>query len=102
MGNETQAFADSRGIKFLNPTPYYAQVNGQAEVTNKMIINIIKKMVKKNPSNGDTMLSKALWAYQTSKRSSTGLHRLCELMVMVLCWLRMLLLGLQEEPCRIF
>ena len=44
-GNETQAFADSRGIKILNSTPYYAQANGQAEATNKMVINIVEKMV---------------------------------------------------------
>ena len=41
------------------------------QATNKMIINIIEKMVKKNPKNWDTLLSKALWAYKTSKRSNT-------------------------------
>ena len=46
VGNETLAFAKSRGIKILNSTPYYAQVNGQAEATNKMVINLIEKMVK--------------------------------------------------------
>ena len=49
MGNETLAFADNRGIKILNSTPYYAQANGQAEATNKIVINIIEKMVKENP-----------------------------------------------------
>ena len=72
MGNETQAFADSRGIKILNSTPYYAQANGPPEEPNKIIINIIEKMVKQNPRNWDKLLSEALWACQTSKSSSTG------------------------------
>ena len=71
MGNETQSFADSRGIKLLNSTPYYAQADGQAEATNKMVINIVEKMVKENPRNQDTLLFKAFWAYQRSKMSST-------------------------------
>ena len=29
-------------------------------------------MVKENAKNWDTLLSEALWAYRTSKRSSTG------------------------------
>ena len=31
IGNETLSFAESRGIKILNSTPYYAQANGQVE-----------------------------------------------------------------------
>ena len=72
VGNETLAFANSRGIKILNSTPYYAQANGQAEETNKTVINIVEKMVKEKPRNWDTLLFKALWAYRTSKRSSIG------------------------------
>ena len=53
-------------------SPYYAQANGQAEATNKTVINIIEKMIKENPRSWDTVLSEALWAYWTSKRSSTG------------------------------
>ena len=49
VGNETLAFTESRGIKILNSTPYCAQANGQAEATNKLVINIIKKMIKENP-----------------------------------------------------
>ena len=30
-------------IKFLNPSPYYAQANGQAESSNKTLIKLIKK-----------------------------------------------------------
>ena len=41
IGKITQAFTDSRGIKLLNSTPYYAQANGQVEATNEMVINIV-------------------------------------------------------------
>ena len=74
MGNETRAFANSRGIKILNSTLYYAQANGQGKATNKMVINIVEKMVKENPRNWDTLLSDVLWAYRTSKRSNTGVN----------------------------
>ena len=63
MENETQAFIDNRGIKLLNSTPYYAQANGQAEAMNKIVINIMDKIVKENPKNWDTLLSEVLWAY---------------------------------------
>ena len=72
IGSETLSFAESRGIKILNLTPYYAQANGQAEATNKTVINIIEKMIKENPRSWDTVFSKALCTYRTSKRSSTG------------------------------
>jgi transposase InsO family protein len=36
-------FAESMGIKLLNSSPYYAQANGQAEASNKIMINTIQK-----------------------------------------------------------
>ncbi|XP_056176523.1 uncharacterized protein LOC130140629 [Syzygium oleosum] len=56
----------------LHSTPYYAQVNGQAEASNKVIINLIKRHLEENPREWDSLLSTVLWAYRTSKRSSTG------------------------------
>jgi hypothetical protein len=35
-------------IKVLNSSPYYAQANGQAEVSNKGIIKLIKRKIKEN------------------------------------------------------
>ncbi|XP_024164002.1 uncharacterized protein LOC112170975 [Rosa chinensis] len=37
------------GIQFLHSTPYYAQFNGQAEASNKIIITLLKKMLTENP-----------------------------------------------------
>jgi hypothetical protein len=56
--------------KILNSTPYYAQANGQAESTNKIIKANLREVINNNPSNLDELLSKVLWAYRTSKRLS--------------------------------
>ncbi|CAL2254920.1 unnamed protein product [Prunus armeniaca] len=60
-------------FKLLQSTPYYAQANGQAESSNKVIINIIRKMLKRNPKQWHEKLSETLWAYRTSKREATGM-----------------------------
>ena len=64
------AFAQEYGIKILNSTPYYAQANGQAESTSKIIKANLRKVVNNNPSNWDELLLEVLWAYRTSKRLS--------------------------------
>lgn len=35
-------FAAEVGFKLLTSTPYYAQANGQVEVANKIVIDLIK------------------------------------------------------------
>ncbi|XP_016651491.1 PREDICTED: uncharacterized protein LOC107881670 [Prunus mume] len=47
-------------FRLLQSTPYYAQANGQAESSNKVIINIIRKMLEKNPKQWHEKLSKTL------------------------------------------
>ncbi|KAI5327194.1 hypothetical protein L3X38_026590 [Prunus dulcis] len=69
MLNMAEAFK----FKLLQSTPYYAQANGQAESSNKVIINIIRKMLEKNPKQWHEKLSETLWAYRTSKREATGM-----------------------------
>jgi hypothetical protein len=69
-GSRVLAFAQDHGIKICNSTPYYAQENGQAESTNKIIKNNIRKVVDNNPTCWDELLSEVLWAYRTSKRLS--------------------------------
>ncbi|XP_020421267.1 uncharacterized protein LOC109949604 [Prunus persica] len=65
--------AETFKFKLLQSTPYYAQANGQAESSNKVIINIIRKMLEKNPKQWHEKLSETLWAYRTSKREATGM-----------------------------
>ncbi|GKV07170.1 hypothetical protein SLEP1_g18971 [Rubroshorea leprosula] len=71
VGSQVKAFAKDMGFHLLNSTPHYAQANGQAEASNKIIINILEKMVDDNPRRWHELLSDTLWAYRTSQRSST-------------------------------
>jgi hypothetical protein len=40
MSHQFREFAESMKIKLLNSSPYYAQANGQAEASNKVLIII--------------------------------------------------------------
>ena len=70
-GNETLEFAGQFGIQVSNSSPYYPQGNGQAESTNKVLKGIISRMVEDNPRDWHNLLSEALWAYRTSRKSAT-------------------------------
>jgi hypothetical protein len=59
-------------IKLLNSSPYYAQANGKAEASNKVLIKIIKKKIKDNPRRWHKKLSEALWAHRTSRHGATN------------------------------
>jgi hypothetical protein len=54
----------------LNSSPYYAQANGQAEASNKVLIKIIKKRIKDRPRRWHEKLSEALWAHRTSRHGA--------------------------------
>ena len=43
ISKDVRAFAESYKMKLLNSSPYYAQVNGQAESSNKTLIKLVKK-----------------------------------------------------------
>jgi hypothetical protein len=58
-------------IKLLKSSPYYAQANGQAKASNKVLIKIIKKRIKDNPRRWQEKLSEALWACRTSRHGAT-------------------------------
>ena len=64
-------FAKDYGIQLIRPTPFYAQPNGQEEASNKVLINILEKMLEDNPRDWHKILSETLWAYNSSKRDST-------------------------------
>ncbi|XP_061993932.1 uncharacterized protein LOC133711866 [Rosa rugosa] len=64
-----QEFVADLGIQFIHSTPYYAQSNGQAEASNKVIITLLKKMLAENPRQWHETLYETLWAYRTSKRN---------------------------------
>ncbi|CAL9004669.1 unnamed protein product [Prunus brigantina] len=68
-----QGMASRLKIKLLQSTPYYTQANGHVESRNKVILNIIRKMLEANPRQWHENLSETLWAYRTSKREATGM-----------------------------
>jgi hypothetical protein len=74
MSHQVYEFADSLKIKFLSSSLYYAQVNGQAEPSNKTLIKHIKKKIEENPKMCYEILSEALWAHCISKHSATKVY----------------------------
>ena len=70
IGDEMTYFTKEYVIQLIRSTPFYAQENGQAETSNKVLINIIEKMQEDNPRDWHKILSETLWSYRTSKRVS--------------------------------
>jgi transposase InsO family protein len=64
VSKEVREFVETYGIKLLNSSPYYAQDNGQAESSNKILIKPIKKKIEENPRRWHEVLSEALWAHR--------------------------------------
>ena len=71
LSKVVRAFAESYKIKLLNLSPYYAQANGQAKSSNKILIKLVKKKIEENPKRWHEVLSEALWAHRISKHGST-------------------------------
>ena len=83
-----KALVSDRGTHFLNEvvesltthykflhrfsTPYYPQCNGQAESTNKVIVNCLKKLVAHHRRDWDVHLPAVLWAYRMAYKVVTG------------------------------
>jgi hypothetical protein len=70
MSHQFKDFASSFDIKLLNSSPYYAQVNGQAEASNKTLIKLIKKKIEEKPRRWHEVLCEALWAYRVSQHGA--------------------------------
>jgi transposase InsO family protein len=49
MARQFKEFASSLGINLLNSSLYYAQANGQAEVSNRTLIGLIKEKIEEKP-----------------------------------------------------
>ena len=69
ISKEVRAFIESNKIKLLNSSPYYAHANGQAESSNKILIELIKKKIEENTKRWHEVLSEALWAHRIWSRS---------------------------------
>ncbi|KAM2867647.1 hypothetical protein COP2_023542 [Malus domestica] len=49
ISKEVEEFVNKYKIKMIQSSPYYPQSNGQAKASNKILINIIKRMVTDSP-----------------------------------------------------
>ena len=47
ISKEVRAFIEFYKIRLLNSSQYYAQANGQADSSNKILIKLIKKKIEK-------------------------------------------------------
>jgi hypothetical protein len=70
MSHQFREFTESMKIKLLNSSLYYAQANGKADASNKVLIKIIKKRIKDNPRRWHETLSEALWMQRTSRHGA--------------------------------
>jgi hypothetical protein len=59
------------GIKLFNSSPYYAQANGQAEASNKIMIKLIQKKIDQKPKRWHSVLNEVLWAYRMAPHGAT-------------------------------
>ena len=72
VGSKVRNLLQQLKIEFYNSTPSYPQCNGQAEASNKTILNGIKKKLEKAKGRWVDELSNVLWAYRTTPRKATN------------------------------
>ncbi|KAD0501146.1 hypothetical protein E3N88_44164 [Mikania micrantha] len=72
IGKKTTNFCESWGIKMITSTPVYPQANGQAESSNKIIINNLKNKLGSKKGKWAEELPFALWADRTNTKNATG------------------------------
>ena len=67
-----QSYCCDLGIKNRYSTPSYPQSNGQAEATNKVIVDGLKKRLEDAKGKWVDELPHVLWAYHITPRRSMG------------------------------
>jgi hypothetical protein len=69
---EMSSFCFKYGIILSHTSDYYPQGNGQAELSNKTLMTIVKKIVGENKKSWDSKIKHALWADRITKKAATG------------------------------
>ena len=70
--NFFKSFCQEYGIRNVYSTPAYPQSNGQAEISNKVLLDGIKKRLDRAKGRWAEELPSVLWAYRTTPRRSTS------------------------------
>lgn len=68
-------FCHKYHISLGHSTTYYPQGNGLAESSNKILVNIIKKILEDNKKSWHTKLIDALWADRLTTKKSIGMSQ---------------------------
>ncbi|KAD7476996.1 hypothetical protein E3N88_00132 [Mikania micrantha] len=72
IDKRTTNFCESWGIKMITSTPVHPQANGQAESSNKIIINNLKKKLGSKKGKWAKELPFVLWADRKTTKNATG------------------------------
>ncbi|XP_060960838.1 uncharacterized protein LOC133031370 [Cannabis sativa] len=72
ISQDFQIFCAEWRIQLSFSTPQYPQANGQADSTNKTIVNTLKKRLEKAKGRWADELPGVLWSYRTTTKTSTG------------------------------
>nr|XP_017187312.1 uncharacterized protein LOC108173186 [Malus domestica] len=72
VGKDLARFFKKYGIKQHMSTPQYPQGNGQAEASNKTILDCLKKSFSNKKGKWPEEFPSVLWVYRTTKRRATG------------------------------
>ena len=59
-------------IKHRKSNPYHPQANGQVEVTNLEIENLLTKTIHLHQKDWSSRLLEVVWAYRTTWKTTTG------------------------------
>ena len=70
--NKFKTFCSELGIKLRFTSVAHSQTNGQTEVTNRTILQGLKKRLDEMKGNWVEELNNVIWAYRTTPRTSTG------------------------------
>lgn len=72
LNNVIQELTENYRIHHRFSTPYYPQCNGQAESTNKVLLNVLRKVVNQQQNDWDVQRQTMVWAFRTAYKVTTG------------------------------